>query len=250
MKAPHEVIVPIFSINGSGGVEHFLGTGSFVAENDLFLTADHVLRDWPGELAIALQDNLAVLYPAKTVFRDQDHDLALLRVQGYKAPVFLMPRTGPRISGNRQVVTFDYGTTITAGNSIHLSPVTRLGNVTRQFNLPSSYGPAGQNALELSFPALRGASGAPVISNDDLSLQGVIIANVSYHLLPCQIESVLDVSNTLLEETKYMLPQAVAVDAQHISNMLENFRRISVAQGRSDPENITLREGGVGSTST
>lgn len=220
---PSEFILPIFALNENGGVEHFLGTGSFILENDLLLTADHVIRDWPNQLAVALLSDLTLRYLAKVVCRDQDHDLALLRVEGYQSPTVVTPRASSTIQTNRQVMTFEYGTTVTAGNVITVLPATRIGNITRQIDLSSSYGPAGEKCLELSFPALRGASGAPVLSNDDFSLQGVIIANVSYHLLPCQIESVLDNSNTLLEETKFMLPQAIAVDASHVTNMLERF---------------------------
>jgi hypothetical protein len=63
--------------------------------------------------------------------------------------------------------------------------------------------------LELSFPALRGASGAPVVEIRGTALfaHGVIVANTEHHLLPAHIETVLDSKNQLLEERKYFLPQ-------------------------------------------
>jgi hypothetical protein len=76
------------------------------------------------------------------------------------------------------------------------------------------------DALELSFPALRGASGAPTIYNSDdmwgnanTQIVGIIVANASEHLLPAQIESVLYENNEAYEEVRFMLPQAVAVNA-------------------------------------
>ena len=51
-----------------------------------------------------------------------------------------------------------------------------------------------------------------------------MIANVSYHLLPSQIESVLDERNQLLEETKYMLPLGIAVNVEAVRQMLVECR--------------------------
>lgn len=74
--------------------------------------------------------------------------------------------------------------------------------------------------MELSFPALKGASGAPILSNDSFHLWGIIIANVDYHLLPAKVESVLDNKNDIYEETHYMLPQALAVNVMHVRQLL------------------------------
>jgi hypothetical protein len=119
-------------------------------------------------------------------------------------------------------MTFEYGTTVVAGGGITLEPATRLGHMTRMRFIQSTLGAAGDAALELSWPALRGASGAPVVLNDGtFRIVGVVIANVSYHLLPVQVESVLDEKNNLIEETKYMLPQAIAVNIKHLRAMYE-----------------------------
>ena len=107
-----------------------------------------------------------------------------------------------------------------SGTSITLNPATRLGNVTRDLDLTELYGPAGRRMLELSFPALKGASGAPVLSNGNFELWGVIKANVGYELLPAQIESVRDQSGTVLEETKFYLPQALAVNRAEVEHFL------------------------------
>jgi hypothetical protein len=59
---------------------------------------------------------------------------------------------------NRQFSSLEYGTTLTLGKNIHFAPDTRLGNITRIFNQPDPNGEAGKNMLELSYPALRGAT--------------------------------------------------------------------------------------------
>ena len=127
------------------------------------------------------------------------------------------------IKYNLPVVSTEYGTTRYKGSRIVLSPATRVGNVTRLITLSDLYGKAGEAMLELSFPALRGTSGAPVLSNDDFMLWGIIVANVSYHLLPAQIESVLEAEKVMSEETRFMLPQAVAVNVRHVRAIINEL---------------------------
>lgn len=70
--------------------------------------------------------------------------------------------------------------------------------------------------MKPSFLALRGASGAPVFYNQKFHVVGVIVASASYHLLPIQIETDLTDDNKLIEERKYLLPQALAVNIKHL----------------------------------
>ena len=74
--------------------------------------------------------------------------------------------------------------------------------------------------LELSFPASKGASGAPILSNTNFELWGVIKANVGYELLPAQIESIFDESGIVEEQTKFYLPQALAVNVTVVREFL------------------------------
>jgi hypothetical protein len=217
---PAEVIVPVVGCGANGQVEAFLGTGFFVGPEGLLMTAEHVVRDWTGPIAISCMKDLSRGYSAVVVERDVPHDLALLRVKGYQPPTVLKLGFDAAVNPNIQVLAFEYGTTRQAGKSIVLSPATRLGNITRIVDMPM-LGPAGDRALELSFPALRGASGAPVMRSDDYTVWGVVVSNVSYHLLPAQIESVLDEENSLYEEIKYLLPQAAAVRIHHARGMFE-----------------------------
>jgi S1-C subfamily serine protease len=218
MMDPKLSIVPVLAIDEAGNVKHFLGTGSFVDRDHLLLTADHVIRDWAGQIAIVVEPNLTTLFRANVVYRDQSHDLALLVVPAYKAPKPIPVAADSPYHPNQFVLAFEYGTTKVAGREIHFAPATRIGNITRQLDVRDMLGLAGDGALELSFPALRGASGAPVISNDGrFALYGVIVANVSYHLLPAQIESVIDERSGTREEVRYMLPQALAVNSRHVA---------------------------------
>jgi len=70
--------------------------------------------------------------------------------------------------------------------------------------------------LEVSFPALRGASGAPVLINSSFRAIGMLVGNMSYHLLPSQIETITNEDGKIVEETKYMLPLGIATHANAI----------------------------------
>lgn len=221
---PTDTIVPIVSADKDGTVRHFLGTGAFIGTPPLLLTADHVISACPDSCAITSISQLNNLFHAEVVARDSKHDLALLKVNGYIPPRVLELSDDPSHHLNQMMATCEYGTTITSGNTIKFAPATRLGNITRILSAEDRFGPAGEEALEMSFPALLGASGSPVVSNDgQYKLHGVIIANVSYHLLPLQIETVLDNKNEILEETRYMLPQAVAVNVKHVRALLRTI---------------------------
>lgn len=217
---PAQVIVPIFGRGENGAIAEFLGTGFFVGPDGLLMTADHVVRGWSGGLAIACMRDLGTAYEAVTIESDRAHDIALLRVETYRPPTVLSLAFDAPILPNLQVMTYEYGTTVIEGEKIVLNPATRLGNVTRLKDMPM-LGRAGDNALEISFPALRGASGAPIIRSDNYQVWGIIVANVSNHLLPAQIESVLDERNNIYEEIKFMLPQAAAVNIRHARSMYQ-----------------------------
>ena len=62
---------------------------------------------------------------------------------------------------------------------------SRIGNLVRISNDSIR----DFNTLELSYPALKGASGAPVLdmeSGDGIKVFGLIISNVDYELMPVQ----------------------------------------------------------------
>ena len=125
---------------------------------------------------------------------------------------------------NRLIATVEYGTTVYENEQIRLAPAHRLGNVTRTHDMTGRFGPAGDDALELSFPALRGASGAPVFYNDgQYRIIGVIIGNEDREVLPIQVHSVLDEKNALMEETRFMLPVGIAVNIKHLRPMYQRL---------------------------
>ena len=193
-----------------------------MGQRPLLATAEHVIRDYDGPLGITPFPHIR-LYTANIVARHVDTDLALLEVADYSPPRALQLADDSEIVNNQLVTCFEYGTTRRLGKKTELAPATRIGNVTRSLRHLEVFGKAGDDCLELSFPALRGASGAPIISNMSGNLWGIVIVNYDYHLLPAPIESVLDEDNQIYEEIKFMLPQAIAVHVKHLRELLSRI---------------------------
>ena len=218
--SPSDYIVPVFGLHEDGGCGPFLGSGSFVGDKEILVTCNHVLDDWDKNYGVGI-DAEERMVPATVLKRDPNTDLALLKVDGYSPPYTLPLEDDENIINNESVMCFEYGTTITSGKMIDLSPANRIGNVTRFRDLRDMYGDAGEYMLEMSFPALKGASGAPITQRfPPFKLWGIIKANISSELLPAHVETILDEHGKLEEETKFYLPQALAVHVKHVRKLL------------------------------
>jgi len=235
-----ESVVPIVTVL-ENEVTGFLGTGKFVESNPQAITSDrivgsrqylitakHVVNNVNGTIAIVtvVDENLSV-FPANLILSDRDLDLAVIDVSGYspspQATFYLAKEVS---SLNDPVCCFEYGTTRQYGDRWDFDPAMRTGNITRILRELPGRPHAGDQVLELSFPALLGASGSPVFTNpaivptSGLTLLGIVIENVGYHLLPVHIETILDEKNQILRETQFLLPQAIAINVKHVEGLI------------------------------
>lgn len=71
--------------------------------------------------------------------------------------------------------------------------------------------------MELSFPALQGASGAPVIRLVDNSVVGVVLGNRERHLSPAQVARV-EIDEHKTETISYFLPMGTALDVRALAD--------------------------------
>jgi Trypsin-like peptidase domain len=224
LNAIHSV-VPVVGMNESLEIRHFLGTGFFCGVDRPYLvTAKHVLRKWTRQHGIAILHNGDISAAlAKILVESPYLDLAVLEVPGYEPP-FVFPLGTGKIVFNEQIQSFDYGPTRTIAGRIHFSSATRIGNVTRCLDIAEGPSDAGHDSLEVSFPALAGASGSPILCpSQGFAVWGVVKENIGHHLLPAQIERGHCGDNMLTEETKLMLPQALAINVRHLNNLIDSL---------------------------
>lgn len=231
---PQESIVAVFAADDEYRIRHFLGTGFIFGNEPLLATADHVVRGWEGPIRVAIPvlSKTRWVFTATPLALDREADLALFRVPDYPTRSSIQLAEDHEILNNQIVTCLEYSTFQPQGvkydllgGSLELVPATRLGNVTRLLDRSGDLGRAGVDMLELSFPALQGASGAPIlrVSDEGMHLWGIVVANVSYELLPAQILTFVDERNHTTEEIRYYLPQAVAVHVKHLRAMLQEL---------------------------
>lgn len=221
---PSDIIVPIFGYEKDKDKWLFLGSGFFFESPPLLATASHVVENKFDKVAIYIIGENKFYY-ASAVIGNKEIDLAILKIEKYIPQSSCKLGHDQRIVFTKPVYCYEYGTTINTEDKIAVSPATRMGNITRLLDKKDIYGLAGEAMLELSFPALKGASGSPVILiENELILLGVVIGNISYHLMPAQIETIIDQNNECLEEVRYLMPQALAVNVKHLSKFYNDIK--------------------------
>ena len=220
MKPPRTIpwsfIFPLFEGTPDGTLERFRGTTFLVGSTRTLATAFHCVAGASLGLCIAdMTDGNSVTH-VELVATDEVSDLAVLSVTGLDDREPLNLGTSRELGLGTEVKTLEYSDTRIEDGKPVLSPATRMGYASRWVR------PAGASLelMEMSFPALLGASGAPIINDWDGLVYGVLVANASYHLLPAQIETVLDERNEILEERRYMLPQGLAAPSDPLVALL------------------------------
>ena len=220
-------IVPIVRLSSSGSVLELAGTGFFVGKRPYVVTAKHIFEDYP------LKDNESFAM----AFEDVNGDIKLGKILDYRTSstfdiaVFAagsIPNATPlsiskkSIPENQDVLTYEFSTTrievINGTRVVKFQPYTHKGNVLRHYisDFPEK---TPTPVMDVSFPALQGASGAPIIRASDFSVVGMIVANHERHLMPAQIVKI-ETDKTFIEETKYFLPVGKALEGKVILDFL------------------------------
>jgi len=225
---PLKAIFPIVAMNQQGPYS-FLGTGFFLKKDGTFLTAKHVFTDNPlgaGEYygIVFMHEGLSVHHVSNVRF-SESFDIALGQAEIEKIVdniehLELAEKDAPL---NDDILTIEFSGTRTvtaeASREIRLTPSNHKGYVIRYYT--SDYPEAvPTKVLDLSFPALKGASGAPVIDEKDGRVIGLIVANVERHLLPAQIERI-DNGIKPKEEVRYFLPTGKAISWKHMTEFVQ-----------------------------
>ncbi|HZF28579.1 MAG TPA: serine protease [Gammaproteobacteria bacterium] len=232
---PRHSIVPIMR-GSSEGLTQLLGTGFFVGSKRTrhLVTAKHVFDGNPlreGEIyAFVFPGEKIGIWILPKALGATDLDIAACPVGEHDEFVSLRFSESWQPGMNEDVFAFEYSTTriqrkLIGGLHVALEPLTHKGNVMRFYksDFPERRVTA---ALQVSFPALQGASGAPVLtvnSEGEFVVAGVLVANLEQELLPAQIVRIEE-PGKYVEETKYFLPHGKAIDSKEVLAYLKDLR--------------------------
>ncbi len=226
------MVAPVMKLGADGEVAAFLGTG-FVAATTrpVLITARHVIADNPlgaGEkyyVYFQTDDGVDINRAGTEATLSQRYDVAALPLGDVPGvlPLFLDPSEIPM---NEQVTCREY-----SGNHFRLDretgkriaklrPRNHVGNVMCWYT--SDFPEARPTpSCELSFPALQGASGAPVVRDRGLHVVAMLVANIEQQLAPAQVLRVDGVDGAPTEEVSYFLPSGKGLVASAIIEFLE-----------------------------
>lgn len=195
----------------------------------LFLTAKHIFEGEQGEYSGVMLDlvaNEGFPYPISDLRFCKQFDIASGYVREFPGiqPLGLANENAPM---NFDVITTEYSGThsnlLESGiSALVFNPYFRKGNVICYYesNFPE---PVPTQCLNLSFPALKGASGAPVKVEQTGLVVGMIVGNIEEELLPAQIERIFT-KDGCIEERKYLLPMARSISWRHLADFVNSGR--------------------------
>jgi hypothetical protein len=197
----------------------FLGS-CFIGELDdrvALVTAGHVVTGVAGPTSAIFENERKQMISirADSWMVDMSVDLALAPIAAHDELGSLRvkaPGTSPAM--NRRVLSMEFSDSHQR-NPPQFRPIHRQGNIVQVTT--EDYGDLkGVELLEISYPALVGASGAAVIGEDTQEALGVIIRNRARQLMPAQVLKTIDETGQAIEEVQFHLPHAQAVGFKHL----------------------------------
>jgi hypothetical protein len=231
-RHPQSVVAPVVTstLGAQDQVHELLGTAFLVGE-ELFMSAKHVFSVIPPDgqeiVLVSTASGKARVYSAEVIYQDALHDIAVARVGGWPAnePFSIYPTD--ELLMNSNVLTVDYSPTRSGvrlpdgRSSMQISANWQKGNVVREY-VPDFGYEHSPSCIDLSYPALKGASGAPVVDEQSGYVVGMIVGNIERQLMPAQIERTERLDGTRDEIIRYFLPSAQALRASHLRDALSS----------------------------
>jgi hypothetical protein len=211
---------------------HFLGTGFFINDKGLFLSAKHIFENFQtieGDEYVAVELDLSADkgFPHKisNLKSSDQFDIVLGWVENFPdiEPLTLAGENAPM---NFDILTVEFSGTHSEllqdriTRALVFNPYFRKGHVVCYYrsSFPEKI---STQCLDLSLPALKGASGAPVLTEANGLVIGMITGNVERELLPAQLERV--VSDATVQEIKYLLPTGKAISWRHLREFRQSL---------------------------
>lgn len=234
---PDRAIVPIVRYAPNKPISELLGTGFFVGDEATIhlITAKHVFSGSPlndsEEYALVFNDGKGIGIISLSHIRVAlDFDVAVCSVARSLLPLAVplaIATMDPPL--NQDVFSYEYSSTsiekTATGFHVSFEPHAHKGNIVRSYvsKFPERIATA---SLLTSYPALQGASGAPVISasqnKKQFSVAGMLVANAERHLLPAQVVKIEDGAE-YRETTSYFLPYGKAISWSVLAECLRGM---------------------------
>lgn len=230
---PAELISAIWTFNPSEKkLKELLGTGFLINEEQVAITAKHIFNDYdeskmPLKAVLINRDDKVFVLDACIINKSKDYDIAAIKISGIKEASFFEVKDKPLLN-NADYLTVEYSQSSielnqsTERETITFRPSTRKGNIVKVYE---SEWPETKptKTIEISFPVLQGASGAPLIENSPpWNVVGMITHNIQYDLMPAQTVKIRD-GKEYYEEIKYFLPVGKAIRAEHLLEFIEEI---------------------------
>jgi hypothetical protein len=202
----------------------FFGTCFFVHDDATVMTAAHNVRDADAQgIDLGVHVDWADGYILVAVSRwwlSRAHDIAVGRLGGPVAGAEPLPIASEQLAMNEDVHSLEYSQSSwrqyqSGGRRFHVRLSMRKGNIVEVYR-DDNPGPIEAEYCEVSFPAFKGASGAPVFGGSTPRVVGMVLQNRERELLPAQTlrhES----EDGVHEETKYFLHNAKAISYPHLA---------------------------------
>lgn len=226
---PQSLIVPVVSgVANSGLADELWGTGFFVGPR-LLMSAKHVLGVQPplGHCLSVVHIDPRPPYPIaiNAVYCDPNFDVAIARVDEWPNEEYLSITPGDVLIMNHGVLTVEYSPTrqhvpLPGGVfAMDISANWHQGHIVREY--VSDFGHLHPTrVIDLSYPAFRRASGAPVVHNTSGEVLGLVVSNVERHLMPAHLERI-ESPDGVVEEVRYYVPNGQAIRANHLRDCLQ-----------------------------
>jgi S1-C subfamily serine protease len=210
-----------------------LGTGFFINANGVLLTAKHIFDGYDENkesLLVMFVDRNEKVYNVKTkiIHKSKKYDIAALKINATNNACF-------KISNRELLNNSDYMTVEFSRMSINrndstgiqttfFNPSCRKGNIITTYisEYPES---EPTKIIEVSFPVLQGASGAPLFEFDSPNVVGMITYSIGYELTPAQTTIIHD-GDHYSEETKYFLPVGRAIHFEHLIEFIDELKNL------------------------
>lgn len=220
-------VYPLVRVDRDRSFIDLIGT-AYVIERSTVITAKHVIIDNPVDektfYALPYRHIDGNIYYCIAHKWENSRDFDITAARNVNIPDSIPLKISPGyVAGHLDVISYEFSNTSVEmidkeKRIIRFIPNTHKGNILHYYTstfpetLPT-------RCFDTSFPALQGASGAPVLFLQDFAVVGMLVANVERHLMPAQVVKIVDGVNSY-EETKYFLPLGKAIPAFLIIDFL------------------------------